>query len=131
MERNIQFTAGATFKNRNGSTYQVLHSTTNDETTVMSLTKMPWVCVAHNICKLDDGTYEWSHSDQVGFLEFIQQYVERWCKKHHKEIVGGLEHFIVPWWDECDDDVQGVVDFVDADDHKFSTDGDRVYVWEG
>ena len=125
MKRHCEFTSGSTFKNANGKTYHVMHSTTNDKTTVVSGGRFPWVCVAHDISELDDGTFEWAYSDQVGFLTDIQRKVEDWCEANGIDIIGGLSLYIAPWWEEGEDEDPGIVIFIDHAGTMFATDGNR------
>lgn len=70
IERNVHFRAGEIFPNNNGSRYLVLlTSSHNGDTLVASMTSTPWVCTAHNICRLDNGSYEWSSSTGEGFAD--------------------------------------------------------------
>ena len=118
MKRHQFFHAGQEFRNANGSTYKVLNTTNdNDETLVLS--KGGWVCMAHDIALLDDGTYEWARSDGWGFLNLLQSDLEEWAEMNGRDIIGGLSLYTAPWWEEAD----GAVLFTDHDGTIFYTDG--------
>lgn len=139
IERNSEVNVGNILLNRNGVKYRVLHSTNRDgETTVMSMTSTPWVCVAHNIDTYDDGTIEWESSTGIGFLQDIQSRLEQAledgscridCQCHiaeARDVVGGLHQYCFPWWEEEDVDPAGWVSFEDHDGKVWSTDGNQI-----
>jgi len=123
--RHCKYHAGDKIANNNGSTYTVLTDTRNDETTVMS--PAGWVCVAHDIALLDNGTIEWAWSEGIGFLQFLKQDVEAYCDMRGIDIIGGLEHEVAPSWVENE---TGTVSFTDNTGRLFEITNGRVFVGE-
>jgi len=67
MNQLCYFTRGDTFRNSNGTSYEVLTSTLFGHTTVRSMTRTPWVCTAVNIRQDGPDTYSWDYSKDGHF----------------------------------------------------------------
>ena len=78
MTQYLMCKVGDILHNTNGSDYRVLRDSKRGasfgETPVVSIgSRFPWVCIAHDIRLYGDGQIDWSHSDGLGFVQFIDQ----------------------------------------------------------